>query len=85
MSSTMSEHAIKIESLTKRFGDIMAVDDLSLEIGWGELFGLLGPNGAGKTTVINVLSTLLEPTDGVAAVADNDVIFGADEVRRIIG
>ncbi|MFX1264092.1 MAG: ABC transporter ATP-binding protein [Promethearchaeota archaeon] len=81
----MSEHAIKIENLTKRFGEVTAVNDLSLEIGWGELFGLLGPNGAGKTTVINILSTLLEPTDGVASIADNDVIFGADEVRKIIG
>ncbi len=85
MSSTMSEHAIKIENLTKRFDEVTAVDGLSLEIGWGELFGLLGPNGAGKTTVINVLSTLLEPTDGVAAVADHDVVFDADEVRKIIG
>ncbi|MFQ5831255.1 MAG: ABC transporter ATP-binding protein [Candidatus Thorarchaeota archaeon] len=81
----MSEHAIKIENLTKRFEDITAVERLSLEIGWGELFGLLGPNGAGKTTVINVLSTLLEPTDGVAAIADYDVVFDADAVRKIIG
>ena len=85
MSITKSEHAIKIENLTKRFERVTAVDDLSLEIGWGELFGLLGPNGAGKTTVINILSTLLEPTDGVAAVADHDVVFDADEVRKIIG
>ncbi|MFW9799436.1 MAG: ABC transporter ATP-binding protein, partial [Candidatus Thorarchaeota archaeon] len=81
----MSEHAIKIENLTKRFEEVTAVDGLSLKIGWGELFGLLGPNGAGKTTVINVLSTLLEPTDGVAAIADYDVVFDADEVRKIIG
>lgn len=81
----MSEKAIKIENLTKRFEEVTAVDDLSLEIGWGELFGLLGPNGAGKTTVINILSTLLDPTDGVAAVADQDVVFGAEEVRKIIG
>ncbi len=85
MSNTISKHAIKIENLTKRFEKVTAVDDLSLEIGWGELFGLLGPNGAGKTTVINILSTLLEPTNGVAAVADHDVVFGADEVRKIIG
>ncbi|MFX0053990.1 MAG: ABC transporter ATP-binding protein [Promethearchaeota archaeon] len=85
MSITKSEHAIKIENLTKKFEKVTAVDDLSLEIGWGELFGLLGPNGAGKTTVINILSTLLEPTEGVAAVADHDVVFDADEVRKIIG
>jgi ABC-2 type transport system ATP-binding protein len=81
----MSEHAIKIENLTKRFEEVTAVDSLSLEIGWGELFGLLGPNGAGKTTVINVLSTLLEPTNGVAAVAGHDVVYDADAVREIIG
>lgn len=61
------------------------MDGLSLEIGWGELFGLLGPNGAGKTTVINILNTLLEPTDGVAAVADHDVVYDADAVRELIG
>ncbi|MHA2387014.1 MAG: ABC transporter ATP-binding protein [Candidatus Thorarchaeota archaeon] len=85
MSITISEHAIRIENLTKKFEEVTAVDNLSLKIGWGELFGLLGPNGAGKTTVINVLSTLLEPTDGVAAVADHDVVFDADAVREIIG
>ncbi|TFG06697.1 ATP-binding cassette domain-containing protein [Candidatus Thorarchaeota archaeon] len=74
-----------IENLTKKFGEITAVDDLSLEIGWGELFGLLGPNGAGKTTVINILSTLLEPSNGVASVASHDVVYDADAVRRIIG
>ncbi len=85
MTSTILEPAIKIENLTKRFEEITAVDNLSLEIGWGELFGLLGPNGAGKTTVINILNTLLEPTNGVAAVAGYDVVFDADEVRKIIG
>lgn len=85
MTSTMFEPAIMIENLTKRFGEITAVDDLSLEIGWGELFGLLGPNGAGKTTVINILSTLLEPSDGVASVASHDVVYDADAIRKIIG
>jgi ABC-2 type transport system ATP-binding protein len=85
MSSTIIEHAIKIENLTKRFEKVTAVDKLNLEIGWGELFGLLGPNGAGKTTVINVLSTLLDPTEGVAAVDGHDVVFDADAVREIIG
>jgi ABC-2 type transport system ATP-binding protein len=85
MSSTIIEHAIRIENLTKRFEEVTAVDRLNLEIGWGELFGLLGPNGAGKTTVINVLSTLLDPTEGVAAVAGHDVVFDAGAVREIIG
>jgi ABC-2 type transport system ATP-binding protein len=81
----MSESAITITNLTKRFGDITAVDNLSLEIGWGELFGILGPNGAGKSTAVNVLSTLLEPTDGSATVDGNDVVFDPEGVREVIG
>ena len=67
--------AITISNLTKRFGDITAVDDLSLEIEYGELFGILGPNGAGKSTTVNVLNTLLEPTSGSAVVDGHDVVF----------
>ncbi len=81
----MSESAIVINNLTKRFGEITAVDDLSLEIGWGELFGLLGPNGAGKTTIIRVLSTLLEPDGGSAEVGGFDVVKENVSVRRLIG
>ena len=81
----MSEYAITVTNLTKRFDDITAVDNLSLEIGWGELFGILGPNGAGKSTVVNILSTLLDPTDGSATVDDHDVVFDPDSVREVIG
>ncbi|MFW9910804.1 MAG: ABC transporter ATP-binding protein [Candidatus Odinarchaeota archaeon] len=81
----MSESAIEIINLTKRFGGITAVDDLNLEIGWGELFGILGPNGAGKSTAVNVLSTLLEPTNGSATVDGHDVVFDPEGVRKIIG
>jgi len=81
----MSESAIEIINLTKRFGDITALDDLSLEIGWGELFGILGPNGAGKSTAVNVLSTLLEPSEGSATVDGHDVVFDPEGVRKIIG
>ena len=81
----MAESAIEIINLTKRFGDITAVDDLSLEIGWGELFGVLGPNGAGKSTAVNILSTLLEPTGGSATLDGHDVVFDPDSVREIIG
>ncbi|MDO9539492.1 MAG: ATP-binding cassette domain-containing protein, partial [Methanocalculus sp.] len=56
--------AIVVDKLTKRFGDLTAVDCISFEIKEGEIFGLLGPNGAGKTTTISMLSTLLEPTSG---------------------
>ena len=81
----MSESAIKITNLTKRFDDITAIDNLSLEIGWGELFGILGPNGAGKSTTVNVLNTLLEPTNGSATVDSHDVVFDPEGVREVIG
>jgi ABC-2 type transport system ATP-binding protein len=81
----MSESAITINNLTKRFDDITAVDNLSLKIGWGELFGILGPNGAGKSTAVNVLSTLLDPTDGSATVDGKDVVFDPESVREVIG
>jgi len=53
--------AIEVSSVTRRFGDLTAVNDLSFEVGRGEIFGLLGPNGAGKTTIINLLLGLLKP------------------------
>ncbi len=81
----MSESAIKITNLTKQFEDVTAVEDLSLEIGWGELFGILGPNGAGKSTTVNVLNTLLEPTSGSATVDGHDVVFDPEGVREVIG
>ena len=81
----MSESAITITNLTKKFDDITAVDNLSLEIGWGELFGILGPNGAGKSTAVNILNTLLEPTDGSATVDGHDVVFDPEGVREVIG
>lgn len=77
--------AIKAEGLTKNFGNLVAVDKVSLEIEEGELFGMLGPNGAGKTTLAKMLSTLLKPTSGYAEVWGNDVTLKQDEVRRCIG
>lgn len=77
--------AIKTEDLTKSFGDVVAVDKVSLEIEQGELFGMLGPNGAGKTTFAKMLSTLLKPTSGYAEVWGNDVTSKRDKVRRCIG
>jgi ABC-2 type transport system ATP-binding protein len=61
--------AVVVERLTKRFGDRVAFDDVSLEVGYGEVFGFLGPNGAGKTTTVRTLGTLLAPTSGSATVA----------------
>jgi ABC-2 type transport system ATP-binding protein len=81
----MSESAIITQNLTKRFESITAVDGLNLEIGWGELFGLLGPNGAGKTTTINMLCTLLNPTQGSAIVDGHDIVSESEKVREVIG
>ncbi len=61
--------ALVVEHLTKRFGDRVAVDDVSFEVGYGEVFGFLGPNGAGKTTTVRTLGTLVAPTSGSAVVA----------------
>jgi ABC-2 type transport system ATP-binding protein len=76
---------IRVEDLTRKFGDLAAVDHVSFTVGSGELFGLLGPNGAGKTTTINMLATLLRPTSGRAEVAGFDVSRDRDRVRRAIG
>ena len=81
----MSESAITITNLTKRFDDVTAIENLSLEIGWGELFGILGPNGAGKSTTVNILNTLLKPTDGSAIVDGHDVVYDPEGVREVIG
>jgi len=71
--------------LTRRFGDLVAVDHLSIAVGAGEMFGLIGPNGAGKTTTIKMLTTLLPPTAGSATIAGYDVGRNAAQVRRCIG
>ena len=65
----MSEPAIRANQLTKRFGSRVAFEDLSFEVGAGEVFGFLGPNGAGKTTTVRTLATLVRPTSGTAEVA----------------
>ena len=77
--------AIHIENLTRRFGDLVAVDGISFDIGHGEIFGLLGPNGAGKTTTLSMLATMLEPTSGSATVNGIDITGDADGVRKSIG
>lgn len=72
-----------MDSLSKNFGEITALDDLSLEINEGEIFGLLGPNGAGKSTLINILSGILQPTSGSATVAGYDV--SKKQIKSLIG
>jgi len=77
--------AIEIKDLVKEFDGIRAVDGISLEIKYGEIFALLGPNGAGKTTTISILATLLKPTEGKAKVNGYDVVSQAAKVRQSIG
>ncbi len=84
-SHESGQPAIAIDNVTKRFGSITAIDGLSLEIGWGEIFGLLGPNGAGKTTTVNILSTLLAPDEGQASVGGYDVVKEPKKIWDIIG
>ena len=76
---------IEIKNLTRRFGDVVAVDRLNLEISEGEVFGLLGPNGAGKSTTLNMLCTMLRPTSGTATINGLDVESKPNDVRQIIG
>jgi len=76
---------IKAENVTKRFGSLAAVDNLSFEVHKGEIVGLLGPNGAGKTTTMRILSCFFPPTGGRVSVAGYDVIDDSLEVRRRIG
>jgi ABC-2 type transport system ATP-binding protein len=81
----MNEPAITIEELTKKFEDKTALENLSLQVAKGELFGLLGPNGAGKTTTINVLCGLIKPTSGQAKVCGFDVQKDTMKVKELIG
>ena len=77
--------AISVKNLSMRFGGFQAVQNLSFDVGHGEVFGFIGPNGAGKTTTIRVLSTLLEPTEGTVEVCGKDTTCDPEEVRRLIG
>ena len=81
----MDGQAIEVEGLTKRFGDVVALDGIDFSVPTRSVFGLLGPNGAGKTTAIRILATVLEPDEGRAAVLGHDVAAEPDAVRRRIG
>jgi ABC-2 type transport system ATP-binding protein len=82
----MSDREIVVENLVKRYpGDVVAIDDVSLKVDAGQIFGFLGPNGAGKSTAVKVLTTLALPTDGRATVGGFDVVNEAEQVRRIAG
>ncbi len=76
---------IEVRELSRNFGRLVAVDKVSFQVAEGEIFGFLGPNGAGKTTTINMLCTLLTPTNGMAMVNGYDVVRQRSGVRRSIG
>jgi len=80
-----TQYAIEAGDLTRKFGDLVAVDHINFKVEEGELWGLLGPNGAGKTTTVNMLCCLLTPTDGTAKVGGHDIRNEAGEIRKLIG
>ncbi|HEY1340417.1 MAG TPA: ABC transporter ATP-binding protein, partial [Bryobacteraceae bacterium] len=76
---------IQVENLTHRYGDRIALANVSFEVRKGEIFGLLGPNGGGKSTLFRILSTMMVPTEGRAVLAGYDVVRNAADVRRHVG
>src|SRR5947209_1656878 len=78
-------NAIEMRGLTRRVGAITAVDDLTLSVPAGTIFGVLGPNGSGKSTCIRMLCGLLQPTSGTATVNGHDIVKEAEAVKRSIG
>ncbi|MFX1548301.1 MAG: ABC transporter ATP-binding protein, partial [Promethearchaeota archaeon] len=81
----MKQNGIKVTNLVKKFGDLLAIDDLSFEVKSGESFGLLGPNGAGKSTTINIMTGLLHQTSGTAIIGGYDVRSNPQKIREMIG
>lgn len=76
---------VRVENVTKQFGDVRAVDGLSFDVCEGEVLGFLGPNGAGKTTAMRILTCYFPPTSGRVSIGGFDVVRDSDEVRRIVG
>jgi len=81
----MTDAAIQVDALAKRFGDVPALDGVDFSVPAGTIFGLLGPNGAGKTTAVRVLATIIRPDGGRAQVMGHDVVREAAAVRFQIG
>jgi ABC-2 type transport system ATP-binding protein len=81
----MTDVVLKAERLTKRYGELIAVDDLTLEVHAGEVFGLLGPNGAGKTTTINMMVGLLRPDRGAVTIHGKRVMDDSSELQSRVG
>lgn len=85
MNKTEHRIIIQTENLTRRFGTLVAVQDLNLLVPEGELFGLVGPDGAGKTTTIRLLSAILDPTHGWARVGGYNTVRQPEEIKKMIG
>src|SRR6476659_8921559 len=83
--NNVSEHIITAEHLTKKFGEFTAVDNISFNVGKGEIFGFLGANGAGKTTAMRILCGLLTPSSGDASVAGFNVRSQSEKIKKSIG
>ena len=85
MNGTARPNVVETHGLTRKFGSLVAVDDVTFSIARGEIFGMLGPNGSGKTTMIRLLCGLLAPSAGDATVAEADVVSDPDRVKTRIG
>ncbi len=81
----MSNWSVEVENLARRFGDFVAVDDISFRVREGQIFGFLGPNGAGKSTTIRMLAGILPPTSGAGRVAGFDIISERRNIKHVIG
>src|SRR4051794_4217100 len=79
-----ADKAVVVQGASKKFGRVVALDDVSFEVNYGEVIGLLGPNGAGKTTIVDIMSTLSRPDRGTVIVAGHDVVSHPAGVRRSI-
>jgi ABC-2 type transport system ATP-binding protein len=77
--------SIRTVALTKKYGDMYAINSIDLDLKAGDLFGFIGPNGAGKTTTMRILATLLDPTHGEAYVCDHSIYKDPREIRRLVG
>jgi len=85
MTQNTIGNILEVRNLAKKFGNFVAVDQVTFDIQKGEIFGFLGPNGAGKSTTIRMLTTLLRPTSGKATLLNYDIVNQSDKVRKHIG